>query len=266
MFFGIMALSILVPATLVFAASVGDTIEPLGHLKYAITGEYNRIIDKDLEGTVDNDATAGTFSSAEIEAANQLYVKLAMGLTEYFNIYTKLGMSDLDLTIKETDGTIYDIETEYGLLWGGGISGAKEIYEGWNIGADVQFLTWSADIDSVKYKGEAGTSVTGELDNYEFQTAIFGYKKFDVDDMSWIETVTPYLGLVYSHFISDDSTGNIRFNVASGSIIVGEDLEGDDEIGIVGGMNMDISDNVVSNVEVRFIDETALSGTLTYRF
>ena len=44
-----MALSILVPATLVFAASVGDTIEPLGHLKYAITGEYNRIIDKDLD-------------------------------------------------------------------------------------------------------------------------------------------------------------------------------------------------------------------------
>jgi len=264
---GIVSLTML--TTMAFAASVGDIIEPIGHLKVAVSAEADYILDKDLDGTIENDATAGAFSSAEIDSASKIYGKVVLGVTDYLNIYAKLGAAGLDMKLKEADGTACDIETEYGTLWGGGISGAKEIHDGWNLGADIQALFYKTDVDEVTYAGAATSNIQGELDNYEFQAALFVNKKFEVDlfDTGEETILTPYLGVKYLLF-SSESDGNITFTATApaGNIIYGTDLEGDNEVGVFGGVNVDLTESVVGNVEVRLVDETAISGSLAYKF
>lgn len=251
--------------SLVYAASIGDTIEPLGNLKLAINGEYNGVFDRDLGGTISNDATAGDFSSGELDRANQAFVKAAIGITDNLNVFAKFGGADSKLKLKENDGTLYNIETDFGFIGGGGIDASLDIYEGLRLGADVQAFLWSSDIDTLRYNGEAARNIKGDFGNYEFQTAVYLSKKLEPDTMGMPVALMPYFGGLYSMYrtVSD---GNITFNVNSGAVVAGFDLEEDNNFGIVLGTNVYLTDKIVGNLEGRFTSETALSAGLTYRF
>jgi len=262
---GVIALAVAATGTAVYAASLGEHIEPLGHLKYAVSAEYNHIIDRDFEGDIDNDATTAEFTGAEIDASHQAYAKLAIGLTDSFNLYTKLGAADMELTLKEQDDS-YDIETDFGFLWGFGVNGAMEIHEGAKVGLDVQGLVVNNDLDTLKLNSEAGTNLGGEIENFEFQVALYLYKEYQTDMLTGKElTLTPYLAGVYDYYRSV-TNGNANFNVASGQMLMSYDFDGDDTLGVVVGCNGEINEQLDLNVEGRFVSETAISTSLVYRF
>jgi len=261
----VMVMAFAVTSGAAYAASLGEHIEPLGHLKYAVSAEYNHVIDKDFEGDIVNDATTDTFSGAEIDVAHQAYAKLAIGLTDYFNLYTKLGASDLDIDLTEGNDS-YALETEFGFLWGVGLSGAMEIVEEARLGVDSQLVYVSNDVDTLRVNSEGATNLSGEIETFELQTSIFLSKDYVTDILTGKDIkLTPYLAGVYNYF-KTVTNGNISYNLSAGKMLMSYDLEGDDELGILLGCNAEITDELDLNIESRILSETAISGSLIYRF
>ncbi|MBI4335927.1 MAG: hypothetical protein HY589_04655 [Candidatus Omnitrophica bacterium] len=244
-------------ASPLFAAGVTDSVKPLGHLKFSIGAEDNFIFEKDIE---QKDSL-----KFDIEDMNQVYAKLALGLTPYFNIYTKLGASDSGEI--ERDNVSSDkrikIETDYGFLWGVGISGTKEIFEGWNIGLDTQFNSWSVDVDTIDVQGTKATSVSGEIVNYELQVTPVVSKKFSIAAYNW--NLTPYVGVPVNFFLTKTDS-QIKFIYSGSNQTESWVQKGDDNVGVLVGADLEITQNIALQVEGRFIDETAITAGGSYRF
>lgn len=241
----------------VFGASVLDSVEPLGHMKYAVSMEDNFIFDRDLDKT-------GSMTEAETDDTNQIYGKLMLGLTDYFNVYTKLG-AVTGSHYKIVEPTISEYSTEPGLLWGFGGTGAYEFLKTWKVAGDIQFNSWSVDVDEARFAGESGSNFSNPaVNNYEFQ--LTGLLLKDVEIPSYKITVTPYVGVSYLYF-KTETDGTITYRTAStASVSDSWSLEGDDVISIVTGANVKVKDNIKLGVEGRFIGETAITCNLTYAF
>lgn len=255
----IIGVVIFLMASPLFAAAITDSVKPLGHMKFSAAVEDNYIFDRDIDKPSNR-------TKFDLEDMNQVYGKLSLGLSPYLNIYAKLGASDsgeIKTTEPATSGTL-DIETDYGFLWGVGISGAKELFEGWKVGLDTQFSWWKADADKVKHNGITATNVSGEIENFEVQGTPFVTKRFEIPSYNW--ALNPYLGVKFSYFrtVTDKSVKYTNENGAA--ISSGWTLKGDDYIGIVVGSDLEISQNLALQVEGRFIDETAITAGGTYRF
>lgn len=240
-----------------FAAGITDAVKPLGHLKFSATVEDNYIFKKDIEK---KDSL-----KFEPEKINQVYAKLGLGLTPYFNLYTKLGMSNGGEIKRDNVSTSKEIkiETDYGFLWGVGVSGIKEVSGGWKVGLDTQFNSWKEDVDKVKVDGTTATTVSGEIENYEFQITPLLTRKFDISACNW--SLNPYLGVPINLYRTQTDR-NIKFTYSSVQQIESWTLRGDNYVGILVGSDLEINKNCALQVEGRFIDETAITVGGTYRF
>lgn len=260
----IMIVAITFIAAPLFAAAITDSVKPLGHLKYSLTAEDNYIFKRDIKTSENN-------TSFKTEDINQVYAKLALGVTPYFNLYGKLGASDGG-TIKDTNtasnGVEAKIETNYGFLWGVGLSGAKEISNGWKLGADAQFDWWRPDVDSVTSVARS-TSSSGKIEDFEFQITPFITKQFELpygkvgSQYKWV--ADPYLGLKYSYF-KTQTDKNIQYMAAGTNSTTSWTLRGKDSLGIVVGSDLVFADKWALELEGRFIDETAITAGVAYRF
>lgn len=255
-------LAVCMTALPVYASGVTDSIKPLGHMKWGVTVEDNFIFDKDIElGSND--------SKFDLENINQIYAKLSLGVTQYFNLYVKLGASEGgEISRKYSDtGDTVDVDTDFGFLWGVGTTAVTEIGgaygERWKAGLDLQFNTWNSDADSVTRNGGSTTNVSGEIENYEVQITPFITREFAVEQMGWY--VNPYLGVVINLFWTQ-TDGQIKYTQSGTTYDTSWSLKGDDNIGILLGTDIEITQNFALNVEGRFIEETAITAGATYRF
>jgi len=241
-----------------YAAALTDSTKPLGELKFATSVEGNYIFDKNIRKST-------TDTKFVIEDISQLYTKLTLGLSPYFNIYTKLGISDGGTIRKETiTPAQYDIETEHNLLAGIGITGLDEIFPNWMIGIDTQFNWWKVDVDAVSFMGGTATETSGEIENFEVQGIVFITTNIEFIHYDWL--INPYFGLKVSYF-STDTDGQIHFKDSAGNLLdTSWALKGDDNFGIIIGTDWEVTPDFTMQIEGRFVDETALSGGVTYRF
>jgi len=253
----IIFVAMLLIASPLFAAAVTDSTKPLGHMKFSASVEDNYIFNRDIKKGENR-------NKFEVEDTNQIYGKLAMGLTPYFNVYAKLGASDGG-TIKDEDtsGNNLKIDTDYGFLWGVGVSGAKEIAEGWKLGLDTQFSMYKVGADKIKYNSsDNATNVSGDIVNFEFQATPFVSKKFFLSEKYVID---PYLGVKFSHFTTE-TDDNIAYRASGVNRTTSWTYRGEDYVGIVVGSDLEIDNKWALNFEGRFIDETAFTVGGAYKF
>lgn len=246
-------------ASPLFAAGITDSTKPLGHMKWSMALEDNYVFNRDIEKLASRD-------KFEFEKINQIYGKATLGFTPYFNIYAKLGGSDSGeiKTNNLATGNSYDLESKYGFLWGLGVSGAKEFWEGWKLGLDAQFNYWKADADKIKSSyGDKATRVSGDIKNFEFQGTPFITKKFDFPESGLV--FNPYLGVKFSYFKTESD--NIKYTLSAGDNRTDSwSLKGDNNVGIVVGSNLEFAEKWAMQLEGRFIDEAAMTVGASYRF
>lgn len=243
--------------TPLYAASITDSVKPLGHLKYAVTVEDNYVYEKVMK--------KAESLKLEMKKMNQLYGKVSLGLTPNFNVYTKLGASN-NGTIEHDSisaNQLLKIKTKTGFLWAFGVTGIKEISDGWKIGGDVQYDSWQTDVEKVTVGGNAATNVSGKIQNRELQITPFITKQFTMQSMNW--SFSPYLGMPIDFFWSQTDK-HIAFRYNSTNQTDSWAKKGKDYIGIVAGSDLTVSESLALNVEGRFIDETAVTAGATYRF
>lgn len=242
---------------LVFGASITDSIEPLGNMKYAVSVEDNFTFERDLE-------TKGGKTDAITSDIHQIYAKLTFGWAENFNLYTKLG-SVLSSKYRFTTPAMYEYKTDTGFLWGVGMTGMYEVMDDFKAGAEVQFNSWRVDVDEVNWVGVPGSNIANpQINNYELQATGVLLYDYAMPDIKTV--VSPYVALGYQYF-STETDGIISFTtVANGNSSDSWDLENDNVFLIATGVNVKYMDNLKLTVEGRFIAETAISGGVTVTF
>lgn len=243
-------------ASPLFAAGITDSTQPLGHMKASVTAEYDHVFNKDIKTVEDR-------TKFDLEKINQFYAKAAVGLTPYFNVYGKLGISDggeID-TVNRDNLLSVKVDTDYGLLWGVGLSGAKEITDGWKLGLDAQFNSTKLDADKVTFNGDSTTGVTGDIKNHELQITPFITKKFPFDQWS----ISPYVGCAVNYFWTQTDR-TLKYSQGGTEYSEGWALKSEDNVGIVVGADFAFAEKWAMQLEGRFIDETAMSVGASYRF
>jgi len=250
------------------AAEIGYPVEPLGHLEYSVGAEVSYTFDKEIEagGTLTSPST--TISEFEMEYG-QAYGKVSVGLTQYCNVYTKLGMSkveEADLTF--ASGSTASVETEFDLLWGVGFAAACEVEEWYDVivGAVIEYNRWDADVDTVNVISSAdATNISGTVENSELQTSVYLARRFEEVLNSPNIAVTPYIAGIYDYF-NTQTDGNIKYTIGATNYELDYDLDGDKRIGIAIGANIEMSDAFLLNIEGRLFHERTIAGGLTYKF
>ena len=250
------------------AAEIGYPVEPLGHLEYAVSAGGSYTFNKEIEagGTLTSPST--TISEFNMEYG-QAYGKASVGLTEYCNFYTKLGMAKVeDAELTFTSGGSADIETDYGLLWGVGFAAACEVEEWYDVtaGVVIEYNRWNADVDVVSVFGASkGNSISGTVENSELQTSVYLARRFEAVLGSPSVEVTPYIAGIYDYF-NTQTDDKIAYTTEGVSYELDYDLDGDKRIGIAIGVNIEMLDSFLLNVEGRLLHESTIAGGLTYKF
>ncbi len=243
-------------ASPLFAAGITDSTKPLGHLKASVAVEDNFVFNKDIKTVTDR-------TKFDLERINQVYAKAAVGLTPYFNVYGKLGGADggrID-TLNRDNLLPVRVETDYGFMWGIGVSGAKEIMDGWKLGLDAQFNSTKTDADKVTFNGAATTGVKGDIKNHEVQVTPFITKKFPFDQWS----ISPYVGCVVNYFWTQTDR-TLKYSQGGTEYSEGWTLKSEDNVGIVVGTDLEFAERWAMLLEGRFIDETAMTFGASYKF
>lgn len=240
----------------IFGASITSSPESLVRWNFAVSLEDDLIFKRDLE-------TTGSLEEAELENANRLYANLMLGLSDYYNLYTKLGI----ITGSEyhfAAPTVIDYETDPGFFGGLGMTGTYEFAGGYKLAGDVQVNAWVVDANSVKRAGSSATSLSGtQINNYELKTSALLLKDFNLPTHNVI--VTPYTGIGISYF-KTETDGTISYIINPFMYSNSWSLGSDDIFSIITGLSAEVADNWKVSLEGRFLAETALSGSVTYLF
>ncbi|MFH1189139.1 MAG: hypothetical protein V1682_00420 [Candidatus Omnitrophota bacterium] len=253
-----------------YASSVGDNIEPLGNLKVAAGAGSNWVFSKHMRSGGDYVATNVSATRLEIDY-NQVWSKIAVGITDYLNVYTKIGtVTKATYRIRTTNGMDGNIKTEPSFMWGLGVAGAYKFgrNKDWMLGADAAFNEWrnrTTSSDTISGAQDKYMNVTGSFDTWEFQLTPYIAKRFDL--MNEDLQLKPYMGPVWEMYRMR-TNGSIKYT----SQLTG--LRGETTVktrerqplGIVIGIDVTLYKHVTLNVEGRFINETALSLSGSYRF
>jgi hypothetical protein len=241
-----------------YAASIGNSIQPIGKRKLIFSLEDNIILDKPIK-------ESGTLTSFDFDTVNQTYGKVVFGLAKNINIYVKLGASNIGkIKTTETDASTKEIESNYGFLWGGGLNGSLDIHEGLRVGLDLQYAGWQVTPDKIVESGENATNLSGTIRNQEYQATLFITKEFSMsnDNIKF----SPYLGGRYSYF-DTETTKTIKYNTTSASYQLDWDLKNKYRVGMLLGADLFFPKYLLQlNVEGRFFDETGISAGLTYKY
>lgn len=142
---------------------------------------------------------------------------------------------------------------------------------GWNAGIDAQADVWSGVVDVALIGGyrfsrtdidevEAGALTI----NNPLETILYTHEweagvQVGKDLRCWNVPLDVVVGLVYS-----DMVGTMDINASV--VEVEEELEADKNIGLRVGLGAEIVPNLLCSVNAKFIDQTAVTGQVSYRF
>jgi hypothetical protein len=239
----------------VYAISIGDP-KTNGQFKFGIGLDQEFLFDRDLDHkSIKPPLAAGqVLVDNKITELSRTMITGSFGIFDFLDIYVKLGAVDYEFesdsfTLGTFDGDIHG-ESERGFAYGGGLKGAYTFKNGLLIGGDLQYVRQKQDARvTFTAPGGAGVTDTGKVTLEEWHVAPFVGLK--------IGDFIPYAGVKYS---------DLKLK-ARGEIFIQESkLEADDHLGTFIGLTYGGIDKLKLYLEGRFIDETAFSFGLTYRF
>ena len=277
-----------------WAATVGNIAETQGALgKFSLGLEYDGIFNRDMDWKSGSETETflgvthtepvpypgGTIKDIEIDS-NRIFLKGTLGLHPNVDMFVKLGMASANWEAMTKEPGYPDekleFEDDWNFAWGIGVK--AKIFEtpgGVRFMADAQYLSYKVDGD-VKVDGKdvdqimleeyqlldpmATFSSDSEIEIKEWQVALYVNQTFG--------NFSPYAGIKYSDFETD-----LEINV-NGQLLGNPysmkwkgDAEAEDNFGIFLGTDIYIIPNQLSvNIEARFIDETAGTIGMNYRF
>jgi len=250
-----------VTAVPVRAASIGSP-KTEGKGKVVTTAEWSYIFNRDLDfkkATRPAGAESYIPENFRIVRGHNADAKISYGIFNALDAYVKLGVADYDLKgdiyVGDSKRVVENLSGGNAFLYGGGLKWAQELKDGWTVGLDVQYLTSANDLDFRAANLISGaTSIAKYTDCriQEWHAAPYLAKR--------IGNFTPYFGARYSELRLTQAEpndpkrwDNLVFNA-------------DSNVGIFTGLDWNFMNNFTLNVEGRFIDETALSFGLAYKF
>ena len=243
-----------------YAASIGGA-ETQGQGKLALGWDAAFIFNRDLKF---KDVTGlGPFTeiiAQEIDEGYQQTLKTSYGLLDHLDIYIKLGIADYkseeEVNVLGRKYCTDENAARTGFAYGFGLKGKYELKNDWLVGCDLQYLR-SKHTVRVNETCESWTGFPESSTTYkslvvqEWHIAPYLAKR--------IKNLTPYFGIRYSSMKlnmkkpTDDWTEDHKYDV-------------EDTTGLFLGTDYKLNKNICLNLEVRLMDETALSFTTTYKF
>jgi len=256
----IMAGIVFVTSGIAKAAGVGSP-ETQGQGKIAAAAEWSYIFRRDLKfqsATRPPNHENDKPENFRIDGGNNILGKITYGVFDFLDIYAKLGAADYnlkgDVVVGDTRAVTEDLSARTAFLYGGGIKLAHEFEAGWIIGLDAQYLTsdHKLDFDATSKSGAVTKAIYDTCRIQEWHAAPYVARK--------VANFTPYAGGRYSDLRLRQEGPNdpkrwdhLRFKA-------------DCNIGVFAGTDWNLGDHFKLNVEGSFIDETAMSVGVAYRF
>jgi hypothetical protein len=237
-----------------YAASIGGA-ETLGQGKLAVGFDqefgFNRKMKYHKMSVTDS---SNEFKDAKIKNMYRSMGKISYGVIDNIDVYAKLGAANFDFEGKQYDNGVYnskaDYKGKYAFAYGFGLKATHNFQDGWLVGLDAQFLNhknnYKANWEDVD--GDKG-SFSGKITTYEWHVAPYVGKKID--------KFIIYAGGKYSDLRTKDK-------ISDGSWWM--KTKAKHNFGVFTGLDIKMIEHVTVNVEGRFIDETAMSAGLSYKF
>lgn len=266
-----LAIALFLLAQRCYGSTIGNPIRPLGHKKLAVTVEPNFLHDRDIKA--EGDSTTGSkISSFAISSQTQGYAKLTLGVTDYVNLFAKIGSSKINgIDITFSSGEDVNLESDSGFSYGAGINAvyqvdSDELYS-LNLDLDTHFICFlgagggfvfsEADADEMYISGANATNVSGKIKNQEFQLGLFGGVEFFIDENC---SLAPYVSGFWNSL--NIKTDGVRYNTN----ILNFDSDAEDQFGAGLGIDINLSKNITFNIEGRFTggNEVSFGGTLKF--
>jgi hypothetical protein len=248
--------------------------------RYSLGIEYDSVLSRDMAFDGGNASrveffvtTPAPFPDAgarisDVETkSNRVLLKGTMGLLPRLDFFVKLGIADAELKYTIKSPTQADQQLKYdgsvGVAYGAGLKGQLVNWGRWEVISDFQFLRYEVegdytidgqDLATLFLPNLLSASTRSKARIQEFQLAMYltGH----------IGMMTPYAGLKISDLSMDiDSkvTGTGVISLAPATESRHEAHESVDHVGGFLGTGLEMNGPWTANVEVRFIDETAVS-------
>ena len=236
-------------------ATIGNSIEPIGKGKKAISWEQNLIFSREID--------YGQFVQADMKDAYQWYGKFGYGAHDLINIYAKAGTSDLEHKFRVAGGD-FDIEYDLGPLWGVGALTATPRWHGFNVGADLQYVGWYVGLESLKFNRGRAAQKVGEVLVTEFQgTAFISYEfKATKGNGRFI----PYAGLSYVYF-NNETKETIEYTTPARTGTMDFDLDNSRELLFAVGGDFAAGEHVHITLEGTLqYDNRGVMCAMSYKF
>lgn len=193
------------------------------------------------------------------EMKGQWYMaKFGMTILNRVEPYVKIGTSSLEVKWKQGSQQI-EVDAEDGFALGGGVKADIWDFEGPGIRltADAQYRTTDPDTDKITLNSSS-VKDSGKFKIDEWQAGLFLSKKFEIPLKVQNIYVVPYTGWVYS-----DSNIDVSFKDPAnpGADYNLFDANNKKSYGFVLGCDIlpSLSNSFIYNIELRLVDEVALS-------
>lgn len=278
-------------SSVVKAASVGNTADTQGGSgKFSLGFEYDGVFNRDLElksgsykqaaedmVSIEEYPFPGDSISDVKMRSNRVFLKGMAGVHPNLDLYAKLGVSDLTWKQKyespDFPAERDKFDGDWGFAWG--IGAKAKIYEtsgGLRFMADAQYMRYKVDGD-YRVNGQSLSDVIMALDpeitglSYDTKTSLEEWQiAFYVNKT--FGQFSPYAGMKYSDATLRNEL-NVSYTDSNGYLSTKYETKyrADKNIGVFAGIDINIISNKLKlNIEGRFIDETAVTIGMNYRF
>lgn len=221
---------------------IGESYTALSFTRFQLGGVVEFVLEREL------DPDTGT-STIDFEG-NRFLFKPTISLFDNVDLYAKIGLGSDKL---EDSNNNVKVESETGPAYGGGLRVSLINWDdiGVHMGVDAQFLRFNTGIDNVNIGSTNFDSASGDFTVDQWQIAGFISKEFF--------QATFYSGAYYA-----DST--VKYDYDTSGNTGNNKGKNEDNIGLLGGVNIHITDIVIFFAEGHCIDEASLSAGLNVRF
>lgn len=263
------------------AATIGNIPEMQGGSgRYSLGIEYDSLANRDMtfdSGSASSMAflvttpspfpDSGSLISGTETKSKRILLRGAVNLMSRLDFYVKLGIADAELgyTIKSPAQADRQVKFDGSLdfAYGTGFKARMASWGGWTVISDLQFLRYEVEGDYTVDGKDFAELFPGRLipersrseaEVQELQLAVYLTGK--------IGMMTPYAGFKISDLtidIDNEASGKEFISLSPATESRRESHESADQVGVFLGTGLEMNGPWTANIEIRFIDETAVS-------
>lgn len=190
-----------------------------------------------------------------------------MGLMSWLDFFLKLGIADPELSYRINRPSLSDQIIKYdgsvGVAYGAGLKAHVANWGPWVVISDLHFLRYEVEGDYTVDGQDLATLFAADLNaTGSSSDAVVQEFHLTISLTRKVGMMTPYGGINFSDVNIDiDSrvTGTGVISLAPATELRREKHESADHVGVFLGTGLEINDPWTANIEIRIVDETAVS-------